>query len=415
MTDVAIIGAGPYGLSVAAHLKARGVDFRIFGHAMSTWLNHMPKGMRLKSEGFASCLYDPKSELTLEKYCQAKGLPYQDVGLPVPLETFSSYGLEFQQRFVPNLENKLVTSLSRESVGFKICLDNGEVVAAKKVVIAVGLSYFAQVPSRLSALSEEFVTHSRKHNTVDRFKGREVAVVGAGASALDLAAILHQNGASVQVIARKPEIRFQGAPRLPRPLLKRFRAPMTTIGPGWQSVFCTEAPLLFRQLPESIRLEAVRKILGPAPCWFTKDEVVGKVAFHTGVGITKVEARNNRVSLELTDSAGARRVVSADHVIAATGYKVDLRRITFFNQNVLARIASVEETPVLSSNFESSIPDLYFLGILAANTFGPVLRFACGAGFAARRLSHHLARSASRSLAKGDLTLVNAPSNTESN
>jgi thioredoxin reductase len=415
MVDVAIIGSGPYGLSVAAHLKARGVDFRIFGHPMSTWLNHMPKGMRLKSEGFASCLYDPKSQLTLGKYCQVKGLPYQDVGLPVPLETFCSYGLEFQRRFVPNLENKLVTSLNRESVGFKIGLNNGEVVAAKKVVIAVGLSYFAQIPTPLSALSKELATHSSQHNSVDRFTGREVAVVGAGASALDLASILHRNGASVQVIARKPEIRFQGAPQLPRPLLERFRAPMTTIGPGWQSVFCTEAPLLFRQLPESIRLEAVRKILGPAPCWFTKDEVVGKVPFHTGVRITKAEAQNNQVSLELTDNAGARRAVSVDHVIAATGYKVDLRRIAFFSQDVLARMASVEETPVLSSNFESSLPGLYFLGILAANTFGPVLRFACGAGFAARRLSHHLARSGSRSLAKGNLPLVNAPSNTESN
>jgi thioredoxin reductase len=414
MINIAIIGSGPYGLSAAAHLKARGVDFRIFGHPMSTWLNHMPKGMRLKSEGFASCIYDPKSQLTLEKYCQAKGLPYQDVGLPVPLETFCSYGLEFQQRFVPDLENKLVTSLNRESVGFRICLDNGEVVAAKKVVIAVGLSYFAHVPPRLSALSEELVTHSSKHNTVDRFAGREVAVVGAGASALDLAAILHNSGASVQVIARKPEIRFQGAPRLPRPLLERFRAPMTTIGPGWRSVFCTEAPLLFRQLPEWVRLEAVRRILGPAPCWFIRDEVIGKIPFHTGVGITKVEAQNNRVSLELTDNAGARRVVSVDHVISATGYKVDLRRIAFFSPDVLARLASVEETPVLSSNFESSIRGLYFLGILAANTFGPVLRFACGAGFAARRLSNHLARSASRSLVQGNLTLVNAPSNTES-
>lgn len=415
MTDVAIIGSGPYGLSAAAHLKARGVDFRIFGHPMSTWLNHMPKGMRLKSEGFASCLYDSKSQLTLEKYCQAKGLPYQDVGLPVPLETFCSYGLEFQRRFVPNLEKKMVTSLNRESGGFRIGLNDGEVVAARKVVIAVGLTYFAQVPSSLSGLPEELVTHSRHHSSVDRFRGREVAVVGAGASALDLASILLQNGASVQVIARKPEIRFQGEPKVPRPLLERMRSPMTTIGPGWKSVFCTEAPLLFRQLPEWVRLEAVQRILGPAPCWFTKEEVAGKVPFHTGVTITKAEARNNRVNLELADKTGAKRVVSADHVIAATGYKVNLRRIEFFNPDMLGRIASLEDTPILSSHFESSISDLYFLGILAANTFGPVLRFACGAGFAAKRLSNHLARRASRDVIQDELALANASSNTESN
>lgn len=180
MTDVAIIGSGPYGLSAAAHLRARGVDFRIFGHPMSTWQNHMPKGMRLKSEGFASCLYDPKSQLTLEKYCQAKGLPYQDVGLPVPLDTFCAYGLEFQRKFAPNLEEKQVTSLARDRAGFRIGLGNGEVVSAKKVVIAVGLTYFAHLPPVLSGVSEEFVTHSRYHSAVDRFKGREVIVVGAG-------------------------------------------------------------------------------------------------------------------------------------------------------------------------------------------------------------------------------------------
>jgi len=153
MIDVAIIGAGPYGLSIAAHLKARGVDFRIFGPAMDTWQNHMPKGMRLKSEGFASSIYDPESLLTLGKYCQAKGLAYQDQGLPVPLDTFCSYGLEFQQRFVPNLENRMVASLRRESGGFKLSLDNGEVVAARRVVIAVGLSYFQQMPAHLTGFS----------------------------------------------------------------------------------------------------------------------------------------------------------------------------------------------------------------------------------------------------------------------
>jgi thioredoxin reductase len=415
MIDVAIIGAGPYGLSVAAHLQARGVDFCIFGHPMDTWLNHMPQGMRLKSEGFASSLYDPESSLTLKHYCGEKGLPYEDMGLPVPLETFCSYGLEFQRTFAPSLQKKLVVSLRREPIGFTLGLDSGEVVAAKKVVIAVGLSYFADLPASLSGLPEELVTHSWRHHLVDRFKGREVAVVGGGASALDLAALLHQSGASVQVIARKPSIRFQEPPAQHAPsFAERLRYPMTGIGSGWRLVFCTRAPLLFRQLPEKIRIEAVRRTLGPAPCWFTKEEVVGKVGFQLGVNINKASTQNNRVSLELTDSAGARKVVEADHVIAATGYDVNLRRITFFSQDDLAKIATVERTPSLSSNFESSIPGLYFAGALAKNTFGPMVRFAFGAGFAAERLSNHLARSASRGLVQGSSTLVSASSRTES-
>lgn len=399
---VAIIGAGPYGLSIAAHLKAAGVDFRIFGSPMHTWMTQMPKGMRLKSEGFASFLYDPDSSFTLAHYCKEQGIPYADMGLPVPLETFVAYGLEFQKRFVPELENKLVVSMEQAGVGFRIVLNDGEVVAARKVVIAVGISHFAYVPPILSALAGGFVTHSSRHSELGQFKGREVVVVGAGASALDLAALLQEAGVSVQVIARKPAIRFHDPPDPDPPtLLEKLRQPMTGIGPGWKSVFCAHAPQAFCLLPERYRLAMVKKLLGPAPGWFIKDQVVGKVPFHVGVNITEAKVQNGRVILELANGNGTRKTLVTDHVIAATGYKVDLRRLTFLSSGLQAGVRSVEQTPALSSNFESSAPGLYFVGTSAANTFGPLMRFAYGAGFTSPRLSRHLARSASRKPAWG--------------
>ena len=392
MTDIAIIGAGPYGLSIAAHLKARGLEFRIFGKPMHTWLANMPMGMRLKSEGFASSLYAPNSVLTLEQYCKQKGIPYADRGLPVPLETFVSYGLEFQRTLVPEVEEKLVVSIDRCSGGFHIGLADGEIVAARKIVIAAGLNHFEQVPPILSALPEEFVTHSSKHRALDHFKGREVAVVGAGASALDLAALLHQAGAAVQVVTRKSMIRFHDPPgQLPPPLIERIGQPMTGIGPGWKLFFYANLPLVFRQLPESYRLNAVRRVLGPAPGWFVKEQVVGKVPFNLGVDVTRANAQNGRVSLQLTDKSGISKTLAIDHVISATGYKVDLRRLTLLAPDVLGGIRSVDYTPVLSSNFESSVPGLHFVGPSAANTFGPLLRFAFGAGFTALRLTRHFA------------------------
>ena len=106
-TDVAIVGAGPYGLSIAAHLSQLGVPFRIFGKPMDSWLTQMPRGMLLKSEGFASSVYHPEGSLTLGQYCREKRLPYADIGTPVPLETFCEYGLAFQRQFVPTLEAKI--------------------------------------------------------------------------------------------------------------------------------------------------------------------------------------------------------------------------------------------------------------------------------------------------------------------
>jgi cation diffusion facilitator CzcD-associated flavoprotein CzcO len=397
MVDVAVIGAGPYGLSLGAHLKACGVDFRIFGSPMHTWLNQMPRGMKLKSEGFASSLDDPDTAYTLAEYCRGKGIPYQDMGLPVPLETFTNYGLEFQKKFVPQLEDQSVVGLNRISGGFKLDLASGESLSAKKVVSSIGISYFAYVPPMLAALPEDLSTHSSQHVTMDRFKGKEVVVVGAGSSAVDLAALLHEAGVLVRLVARKPAIRFHSPMQLPRPLMDRVRNPMTGLGPGWRARFCTDAPLAFRQLPQGYRLRMVRSYLGPAPGWFVKDQVVGKVPFHLGMNITQAGVQNSRVRLELTDHSGVRQPMEADHVIAATGYRVDLRKLAFLNSDLLAGIQSVEQTPVLSSNFESSVPGLYFMGASAANTFGPLLRFAFGARFAARRLSRHLAGNGSGS------------------
>jgi hypothetical protein len=216
-------------------------------------------------------------------------------------------------------------------------------------------------------------------------------VVGAGASALDLAAELHEAGAAVEIICRQPSVRIHDPPD-PRPpsAFARIRSPISPIGNGWKSFLCSYAPLLFRQMPQPFRFAKVREVAGPAGGWFIRERVVGKVPFNVAVEISSAAVEGNRARLELTDKTGTRKTLFADHVIAATGYRVDLRRLTFMDPTLQSEIQAVEHTPVLSSNFESSVPGLYFVGTSAANTFGPLLRFACGARFTARRLSRHL-------------------------
>lgn len=149
-------------------------------------------------------------------------------------------------------------------------------------------------------------------------------------------------------------------------------------------------------MPESFRLEKVRKVLGPAPCWFIKERVEGKVNFHLGATIHGATVQNGRVKVNLSGKSGKSETIEVDHIIAATGYKYDVRRIGFLNSEVISRLRLVGDTPHLSANFESSVKNLYFIGVTAASTFGPLLRFAFGAGFAAPRLSGHLVRTAHR-------------------
>jgi thioredoxin reductase len=395
MMNTVIVGAGPYGLSLAAHLRGAKVPFRIFGRAMDSWISHMPTGMLLKSDGFASNISDPAGDYTLGHFCAEKGIPYRDRGIPVSLETFGSYGLAFRDRKVPELEDKTVISIDPDGDGFNIALDTGETFRTRKVVLAIGVTHFGYVPEALANLPSEYVSHSAQHSDVARLRGQSVAVIGAGSSALDLAGLMREAGVDVQLIARKP-LRFHSKSDKPRPWWDRLRRPPSGLGPGWKSYFFANYPNLFHHLPEGLRVELVRRVLGPSGGAFIRDKVEGKVPTIVGYSLDAARIEDGKVRLVLVDGSGGNREVTVDHVIAATGYKVDLRKLKFLGDKTRSRIKTVVGSPALSSSFASSVPGLYFVGLAAANSFGPVMRFAFGADFTARTVT----RAVSRSLAQ---------------
>lgn len=393
-SEVAIIGAGPYALSLAAHLCSLGVSHRIFGIPMQTWTEEMPKGMFLKSDGFASDLYDPDKHLTLKIYHQEQGLTYADQGSPISLKIFCAYGMEFQRRLVPNLEKNLVTHLRATDNGFILQLDDGKVLHAGKVVLAVGISHFKHVPEWIRDLPLAYWSHSSTCTDPSRFAGRDVAVIGAGASALDLVALLHAAGARVQLIARKPSVEFHTAPsKTPRTLWQRLRNPKSGLGPSLRSFLYSEAPQLFYYLPLLTRMRIARTYLGPSGGWFIRDQVVGKIDMALGQNIRRARVQGGRVALSLIDIHGEKREISIDHVISATGYKIDMGCIPFMDDGLLRQLRMIDRVPGLSPHFETSVPGLHVIGPAAVNSFGPVMRFAFGARFAARRLSTFLART----------------------
>jgi hypothetical protein len=391
-TEVAIIGAGPYGLSLAAHLKCAAVPFRIFGSPMESWRKHMPQGMLLKSDGFASNLSDPESSFTLAHFCAQEGIEYHATDVPVRLESFAAYGLAFQRRFAPDLGEKLLTSLECGPGSFQLKFQDGGALTARCVAVAIGISHFRYVPPEMEKLPAKFLTHSFAHGDLERFRGARVAVIGGGASALDLAALLHEQGATVHLIARQKELLFQSrlAPGR-RSLWKRIRQPSTGIGPGLKSLLYVEYPNLFRHLPANVRVNIVKTHLGPAAGWPMRDRVFGHVPLSLGFRIERAEIAGDQIRLRLNGLDGTVGEHFADHVISATGYKVDLRRLPFLGQEILSRIRHLENAPMLSANFESSIPGLFFLGLASANSFGPMMRFAYGADYTVRKITKHLA------------------------
>ncbi|HLZ30737.1 MAG TPA: NAD(P)-binding domain-containing protein [Chloroflexota bacterium] len=387
---VVIIGAGPLGLGLATHLRARGVEHRIFGSPMQTWRD-MPRNMNLKSLGFATSIPTPRGHPTFPEYCRARGLEEYE---PIEFATFAEYGMAIQRDFVPYVEDTLVTDLQRAGDEFALTLGTGERLRARRVVVAVGLGYFPRIPEVLSGLPAEQLSHTWGPKDFDSFAGKDVVVVGGGSSALETAVLLHEHGARAQVLVRR-DVSWggKGAREWERSLIDRIRVPISSIGHGRENWVLEHIPWLMHYLPASKRIPFTRRHLGPAPAWWLHDRVAGQFPVHVRTSVIEATSRAGKVFLRV-QVEGAEREIVADHVVAGTGYEVDLDRITFMSRDLRRQIRRYDLAPRLSRHFESSVPGLYFIGPIAALSFGPLARFVAGAPFTIPAVANHLAHGA---------------------
>ncbi len=234
-----------------------------------------------------------------------------------------------------------------------------------------GITHFQHVPEVFAKLGPEFVSHSYEHHDLEKFRGRNVIVVGGGASAIELAGLLRAAGAEVQLAARRKALVFHNPPPVGkrRSFLAACAQPQSGLGPGMKSSFFANFPWVFRYLPERKRVELVRTTLGPSAGWTSKKQVVGLVPLILGVTPESAQVVDGRVRLKLRAADGSERELVTEHVITGTGYKVDLERLQFLSPELRRQIALVQSSPALSANFESSVRGLYFAGAYRCQHF----------------------------------------------
>lgn len=388
--ETTIVGAGPYGLSIAAHLKAKGVPYQHFGSPMESWRKFMPEGMILKSEPFASNLWDPDRRFTLERYSRAHNLPYQPVGSPVRLDLFLKYAEWFRHSTQQNPIDQRVTALRRSGNGFTLRFAGGEELKSRRVVLATGHLSYQVMPPELSGLPEPLVAHCAQMREVSYYAGRSVTVIGAGQSALETAALLHEAGARVSVLVREKKVEWN-APSKPRPLLERIIAPDAGVASGWKSVAISEMPRTFRWLFEPAkRHRFVAGSYGASGSWWLRSRVDGRIEISLGTHLESAAVEDGHVRMRVAAPDGTREVTT-DHVIAATGYRVDIGRLGYLDPALLSEIRrEAGGIPALSSSFETSLPGLFVVGITSSPVFGPIMRFMYGAKHAAPILARRL-------------------------
>lgn len=403
-TQVTIIGAGPYGLSIAAHLRAAGTEHLVVGGVMDTWREHMPEGMFLKSEPYGSDFSSPVPGIDVGAYCGVKGLDYTSRLGPLPLPRLLGYADWFADRFVPDVRDDTVTDITRIGDGFKVSFAGAAAVTSAKVVIATGVRPYAHVPDELTGLPRDLVTHTTDHRRLDRFRGRRVAVIGAGQSALETAALLHEQGADVTLIVRGSALQWAAPNPEHLSLLGRVRRPTSKMCEGWRCVFWN-TPWAFRRLPRQMRITKARSVLGPSGSWWLKERVEGVIDVRTGQCVRAAAGSGSGVRLRLeanpagwSDGTPARTPARAadgdltvEHVIAGTGFRVDLSRLDFLPETLRDSIVTVNGYPLVSRDGLSTVPGLYFAGAHTAVSLGPSTRFIAGTHNVAARLASSLA------------------------
>jgi FAD-dependent urate hydroxylase len=393
--DVLVIGAGPFGLSISTHLRNHGVEHTIVGRPMNTWRNHMPLGLFLKSEPYGSVISTPARGYDLAKYSRLHGFDdYVDRVGPLSLDRFLGYADWFTEQLVPDIRDITVTSVVPSGDGFKVEFAEEAPAFVRQVIIATGVLPYAHVPDELSGLPADLMTHSAVHARLDNFRGKRVAVIGAGQSSLQTAALLHEQGAEVQVIARRQQLRWEEAVAQELRLLDYVMKPPTKLCEGWGCAFLA-SPDAFRLLPPSIRANKALTTLGPKGAWWLRDRVEGVLDVLTGYRIKSAEPHGSGVMLNLDGPEPSS--IAADHVIAGTGFRIDPARLSFLSEEILTGLATRVNCPVVNRSGESSVPGLYFAGAHTMASLGPGVRFIAGTHYTVAQLARSVARRARRS------------------
>jgi thioredoxin reductase len=362
---------------------------------MDTWRNHVPNGMLMKSEPYASIIAAPQPGYKVSDYCRSHGFYYVDRVGPLTLERFLGYADWFTEQLVPDVRDVTVTEIKQVDGGFAVAFADGAPVTARQVIVATGVLPYAYIPAELSGLPADLVSHARDHHDLSHFAGKRIAVVGAGQSALESAALLHELGADVRIVARVPQLSWNEPNPAQLGPFGQIKRPVTQLCEGWRCAFWYR-PVLFRRLPEDMRIGKARTVLGPSGAWWLKHRVDGVIETLNGYQVRKAVADGSGVEVLL--DGPQQTTLNVDHVLCGTGYRIDLKRLGFLPDSLLAQIGTVNGHPEVTRAGESSVPGLYFAGAPTVTSIGPSARFIAGTHTLSARVAAAAAgRAGSRS------------------
>ena len=369
-TSLLVIGAGPYGLSVAAHAKDHGIQTVVLGRPMEFWRKHMPEGMFLRSG--PDWHLDAANVHTLEAYLEERRIAPEEVD-PIPVAIFIDYAEWFRVSKGLEVCEGMVAKLTKPHDQFEAVLDSGERIAAHWVVAAPGILYFPNLPQWAARVEPERATHTCNLVQFKDLAGARVLIVGGRQSAYEWAALIGEAGAErIDIVHRHPVPAFD---RVSWKFVDSHIEDTLQTRGWWRKLRKEDRDAIERRFWEVGRLTLE---------WWLVPRMAKKDNIHRWPGIEVVEAESGQRDcgeIDVALSNGER--LTAGYVVFATGYKVDLARVPYLN-GLLGRIDTVDGFPMLDESFGSSLRGLYIPGYAATRDFGPFFGFVKGSAAAAK-------------------------------
>jgi len=360
-TKLLIIGAGPFGLAVAAQARYEGIDHVIVGKPMEFWRSNMPKGMFLRSA--CDWHYDPQNVHTIEAYLESRGQTPRDVE-PLSLDFYLTYVDWFQKQKNIQPFPVYIDRLDSSDEHFVASTIDGDVINADNVVLAPGFRHFAHIPDDLKAkLPSGSFQHTCEYVDFSDAANKRYLIVGGRQSGFEWAALLLEAGAaSVHLSHRHASPAYAVADwSWVKPLVDNM-----VDDPSW-----------FRRLSQKEKDDISYRMWSEGRLkiepWLEsrlRSERV-KVWPHTEI-VSCVANESGELEVKLTNG----EAITVDRIVLATGYKVDIARLPILAAgNLLKEIETRNGFPVLDDHFETTVPGLFITSMPAVQDFGPFFGF----------------------------------------
>jgi cation diffusion facilitator CzcD-associated flavoprotein CzcO len=376
-TSFLIIGAGPYSIAAAAYAKYLGVDVTVVGKPLDFWKTNMPRGMFLRSG--SDWQLDAREVATFEAYMKQRGVTTDQIK-PVPLDTFLDYASWFMGQYAVKSHPSLVTHLASSNGAYTATLDDGSQIVANHVLLGLGFAFFKHYPPELvEKLPPGSYTHTCDTVDFEFYRGKRVLIVGGRQSAFEWAALMNEKGAEqIHITYRHATPKFTEPDwSWVQPLARR-----ALDDHGWWRKLTDEDQ-------EKIRHDfwaAGRLIL---EAWLDARVHQPNIYIHEKTVIVAVNARYDLTfDVLLNDDS----TCNVHHIILATGYHPNMHNVAFLDRvTILNPLETVEGYPVLDTEFQSNLPNLYVTGLAATRDFGSFFGFTVACPVAAKIIGEQVA------------------------